>query len=193
MKKRKIFIIIGHPDRTSSVGGWAREYEKGARDGGHDVRLTYLGDLNFDPILHRGYKSVQPLEPDLVKVQEDIRWCEHLVIFYPNWFVAMPALLKGMFERIWLPGFAYHFKEHSLLWVRLLKGRSARVFVTMDSQPILERLFLGDFMNEVKRGILRFAGFSPVRVTKIGPMKTMTPLRHEYWNRRMREMGERCR
>lgn len=177
MRTRKIFVLVGHPDSDSLSSDFATSYVAGAKEAGHEVRRVNLGELSFDPILHRGYKAQQPLEPDLVKVQEHIRWCEHFVILYPAWFSTMPALLKGMFDRMWLPGFAFQFYKEGVFkdkfWRSLLKGRTARVFVLSDSPPIFARLIFGDTTNEIRKGILWFAGIR-ARVKKVGPVKFIT-------------------
>lgn len=192
MRKKKIFVLVGHPDSDSLSAEFAASYIRGAGKAGHEVRRVNLGNLSFDPILHRGYKGVQPLEPDLLKVQEDIRWCDHFVIFYPAWFSTMPALLKGLFDRIWLPGFAFQFRKEGLfkdlLWRSLLRGRSARVFVLSDSPPILARLIFGDTTNEIRKGILWFAGIR-ARVKKIGPVKFIAERGVERWKQRFHRWG----
>lgn len=190
MKKKRIFILLGHPDKETSSGYFANEYERGAREAGHEVRRVNLGDLNFDPILHKGYKVIQDLEPDLVLVQENVKWCEHFVILYPVWFSTMPALLKGLFDRVWLPDFAYDFPPGKPGWRRLLAGRTARVFATSDAHPILARFIFGDSTNEIKRGILWFAGFR-TSVKKIGPMKNLRPAKRLSWANRMYGWGRR--
>src|SRR3989344_2841715 len=171
MRNKRIFILLAHPDKDTLNGTLASEYERGASEAGHDVRRMNLGDLNFDPILHKGYKVEQELEPDLLSFQENVRWCEHFVVFYPSWWSTMPALLKGLIDRVWLPGFAYKFPDDGYMWKRLLKGRSARMFVTSDTMPLIQWLVFGDTTNELKRGVLWFAGFSPVRVKKFGYLK----------------------
>ncbi len=170
MKKRRIFILLGHPDEDSLNCTLANEYERGASEAGHEVRRMNLGDMQFDPVLHYGYRLKQDLEPDLVSFQDNVRWCDHFVIFYPSWWSTMPASLKGLFDRAWLPGFAFHFTSE-FSWDKLLKGKSATMFVTSNTVPLAQRILFGDTTNELKRGILGFAGFSPVRVRKFGYLR----------------------
>jgi len=170
MQKKKVFILLGHPDTDSFNGTLASEYERGALEAGHEVRRMNIGDMQFDPILHHGYKTIQALEPDLKSFQENMRWGDHFVIFYPSWWSTMPALLKGLFDRVWLPGFAFHFTS-DFSWKKLMKGRSARMIVTSDTIPLAQWLIFGDTTNELRKGILWFAGFSPIRLKQFGYLK----------------------
>ena len=113
MTTKNIFILLGHPDPETDTFSKAmtEAYEKGAKDTGHTVRRTNLGEVDFDPILHKGYKEIQELEPGLREIQENIKWADHFVVVYPNWWNTMPALLKGFFDRAWLPGFAFNFEN----------------------------------------------------------------------------------
>jgi len=184
----KITILLGHPDKETLTGHFADEYEKGAREAGHEVRRWNIGDMQFDPILHKGYKVIQALEPDLLKLEEDIKWCDHFVLFYPTWWSAMPAILKGLFDRMWMPGFAFHFHKRGSLWDRLLRGRTAQVFTLSDSRPIFLTLMFGDNSNEIERAILWFAGFK-VRIKKVGPIKHITPEKVENWTQKFYHWG----
>lgn len=193
MRKKKVFILLGHPDSDSLNGTLASEYEKGAIAGGHEVRRMNLQDMSFDPVLHKGYKEVQELEPDLLAFQENMKWCEHFVVFYPTWFSTMPAKLKGVFDRAWLPRFAYHFPEKGLGWKRLLKGRSASMFVTSDTVPIILRLVFGDTTNEMRKGILWFAGFSPIRSYKFGYLKHFGVWRRQRLQCKVYKLGRKAK
>ena len=191
MEQKKIFILAGHPNPGETLNrSIVESYVEGAREGGHEVRATHLGNLKFDPILHKGYKEIQALEPDLIKVQEDMKWADHIVIAYPNWWCTMPALLKGLFDRMLLPGFAFRFeKEKAYTWQKLLKGKTARLIVTMDTPRFFDRLFFGDNTNELRKGILGFSGVGPVRVTKICGIKRFSPEQIKAHLARIRRMG----
>ncbi|MDP3763363.1 MAG: NAD(P)H-dependent oxidoreductase [bacterium] len=193
MTTKKIFILLGHPDKDTLNGTLASEYEKGATEAGHEVRRMNIGDLKFDPILRLGYKIKQELEPDLLAFQENVRWCEHFVVFYPSWWSTMPALLKGLIDRTWLPSFAYRFTHGGNFWQKLLKGRSAAMFVTSDTVPLIQRIVFGDTTNELRKGILWFAGFSPIRVYKFGYLKHFGIWRRERMKRKVYNLGRKAK
>src|SRR5262245_43417292 len=109
MTTRKIFLLLGHPDKNGFCGQIADAYEVGAKEGGHTVVRMTIGDMQFDPILNKGYREIQQLEPDLQAFQKNVQEADHCVIVYPVWWVGMPALLKGLFDRAWLPGSAFRY------------------------------------------------------------------------------------
>ena len=193
MQKKKIFILLGHPDEDSFNGTLAMEYEKGALEAGHEIRRQNVGEMVFDPILHHAYKTIQELEPDLKAFQENVKWCDHFVIVYPIWFSTMPAVMKGLFDRAWLPGFAFKFHKSGLIWSKLLRGRSASMIVTSDNIPIVLRLVFGDSTNEVRRGLLWFTGFSPIHVHSIGFLKFASMARHERTKRKIYILGMKAK
>ncbi|MFT5037434.1 MAG: NAD(P)H dehydrogenase (quinone) [Candidatus Azotimanducaceae bacterium] len=186
---KKILVLLGNPDSDSFSGSMADRYQSGAEDGEHEVKRVNLGDLSFDPILHSGYKTIQELEPDLVDLQEKINWADHLVIVYPNWWCTMPALLKGTFDRIWLPGFAFNFDKETHKIVKHLAGKTARVIIISGSHsPIKTWWSYGDFTNEIQYGILEFAGIK-TQVSAYGPTNHSPEPKKEKWFSEMKRLG----
>jgi len=186
--KKKILIFLGHTDSETMCGFLADKYEEGARDGGNEVRRVNIGKMQFDPILHKGYKEIQELEMDLKKAQEDIKWADHIFITYPNWWGSMPAKLKGFFDRALIPGFGFNFREGKHF--KHLSGKSARVVVTMDIMPPFFRHTRTAIT--MRNSILRFCGIEPVRIMEIGPVKNMLIDKREGWGKRFMELGFRA-
>jgi putative NADPH-quinone reductase len=193
--KKKIAILIGHSDPEATITSeLALLYQASAQKAGHEVRRMHLGEMKFDPILHKGYKVIQELEPDLKKLQEMISWADHFVLFYPNWWCTMPALLKGAFDRIWLPGFAFKMRKTkqgapALGWYKKLKGKTARVFILSGTHPFMIWMFFGDYTNEIKMGILWFAGFK-VRTSLFGPSETAPEWKRNEWRRKVARLAK---
>ena len=119
---KNILIINGHPDKESFCFALAESYKNGSTTTGATCKLIHLVDFNFNPILTYGYRKISVLEPDLIKVQQDILTANHLVFVYPSWWGTYPALLKGFFDRVFLPGFAFKYHKDSPFWDKLLKG-----------------------------------------------------------------------
>ncbi|MDZ7821253.1 MAG: NAD(P)H-dependent oxidoreductase [Candidatus Marinimicrobia bacterium] len=115
-KRKHILVIDGHPDKESFCTSLAGSYVKGAGHSGYRCAFVHLSDLDFDPVLHKGYHVIQELEPDLLMLQEEIKKADHLVMVYPVWWAAFPALLKGMIDRVFLPGVMFSFHKNDLLW-----------------------------------------------------------------------------
>ncbi len=193
---KKITILLGHPNKGSTLTGeLAVIYEATAKAAGHEVRRFNLAEMQFDPILHQGYKAIQELEPDVKVLQEAIKWCDHLVILYPNWWQTMPALLKGLFDRMWLPGFAFNMRKNkegkqTVGWYKRMKGKTARVFILSGSHPWLIMLFFGDYTNEIKMGILWFAGFK-VRLSRFGPTDQAPEWKKNEWRKKVAWLAKR--
>lgn len=190
---KRILVILGHPDSDRFCSAIATSYLEGASQAGNEVRRISVGDLSFDPVLHKGYAKIQELEPDLVAAQEAITWAQHIVFVYPTWWGGMPALLKGFIDRVFLPGFAFKYREDSRFWDRLLCGRSAHLLVTMDTPPWYYRLvFRMPGHNQMKRTILEFSGIKPVTISSFGPVKGSSQQQREKWLGKAREYGRKA-
>lgn len=186
---KNILILCGHPNKDSFTGTVADHYQVGAQDAGHNVERVNLGELNFDPILHMGYKEIQHLEPDLIALQDKFRAADHIVILYPNWWCTMPALLKGLFDRFWLPGFAFNFNKETKRIEKHLKGKTARVIVLSGSHsPFKTWWQFGDYTNEIQYGILEFAGIRTA-VSSYGPCEKVNDEVRTKWLKQVERLG----
>jgi NAD(P)H dehydrogenase (quinone) len=188
---KKILVLLGHPDKDTYTGAMADHYQAGAEDAGHDVRRVNIGELQFDPILHKGYKEIQALEPDLLALQDDFRWADHVVVVYPNWWCAMPAILKGLFDRMWIPGFAFNFNKQTKKIDQHLKGKTGRVIIVAGTHtPFRTWWQFGDYTNEIQFGILGFAGIK-TNVKAFGPCERVHEVQKERWLKDVERLGRK--
>jgi putative NADPH-quinone reductase len=191
----KILIINGHPDPESFSAALSAAYQKGAFTSGHDVKTLNLRQLDFNPILTFGYRQrteSDRMEPDLLRAQELIKWADHLVWVFPVWWGSLPALLKGFLDRTFLPGYAFSYRENSIWWDKLLKGRTARVIQTLDQPPWFYRWINGrPTYHVMKKMVLGFCGVKRIRVTSFGPVKKSKAETREKWLRKVEGLGRK--
>jgi NAD(P)H dehydrogenase (quinone) len=188
---KKVLIINGHPDKESFCFAIAESYKKGADAVGADCKLVHLIDLDFNPILIFGYRKISELEPDLVKMQQEILAADHLVLVYPNWWATFPALLKGFIDRVFVPNFAFKYRENSPFWDKLLVGKTARMIVTMDTPKwyyFLMNINAGH--NAMKIGVLEFCGIKPVKITSFAPIKSSNRVQRKKWLAEVEQLGK---
>lgn len=188
---KNILIINGHPDKESLCFSLAERYKKGADINGDQCLLVHLIDLKFNPILTYGYRLISELEPDLLKMQLNILHADHLVFVYPNWWATFPALLKGFIDRVFLPNFAFKYHQNGPLWDKLLKGKTARLIVTMDTPKWYYWLINRSAgHNAMKIGVLEFCGIKPVRITAFASVKSSDDMKREKWLNEIEKLGK---
>jgi len=193
LSMRRILVLDGHPDgdRDHYVHALASAYAKGA-DELNEVRRIDLATLDFPVLRDPEDWKTGKLPEGLREVSEAIAWADHLVIPYPLWLGGPPALLQALLEQVARPGIALEQKEHGL-YRKLLKGKSARLIVTMGMPAAAYCLwYRAHSVKSLKRNILQFAGVSPVHITLIGSVDSGEDYRKK-WLRRVERLGLRGR
>ncbi|ENM5891505.1 NAD(P)H-dependent oxidoreductase [Vibrio mimicus] len=190
---KKILVILGHPNTGSFCDALFNSYIKGAELRGANIRTIKLSELSFDPVLWKGYREIQELEPDLIKAQQDIQWAEHIAFIYPIWWGSIPSLMKGFIDRIFLPGFAFKYRENSQLWDKLLSNRTAQLIVTMDTPPWYFRwVYRSPGHNEMKRTILGFSGIRVTQISEFSPIQSSKLEQREKWLKVAERLGQKA-
>lgn len=188
MRPQKVLVIDAHPDGAHGhfIHALAQAYLAGAAD--RQTRLIKLSELDF-PILRDPAEWTNGKAPQaIVAAQADIAWAEHVVLLYPLWLGEMPALLKAFLEQVMRPDFAFRYVDGGFP-LKLLKGRSARIVVTMGMPALLYSMFYGAHsLKALKRNILHFVGIRPVALTVIGSVEDSDRHRHK-WIERMKAFG----
>lgn len=191
---KRILMIQGHPDAQGRhlCHALADSYTKGARESGHEVESVNVGLLDF-PLLRDPSHWNEPVPPALAPVQEAILRAEHLVLVFPLWLGDMPALLKGFLEQVARPGFAFPRDGAHPFTEKALKGRSARVIVTMGMPALIYRYYYrAHSVRSLERNVLGFVGVSPIDETIVGQAGAMSADARGRWLRKITALGRRA-
>lgn len=187
---KRILLIQANPRSGSFCAALGAAYAQAARAAGHEVEQVQLAALQFAPDLPEAYETLPPLEPDLQRLQQQIRAADHLVWVYPVWWGSVPARLKGLLDRVLVPGFAFRYTAAQTWPERLLKGRSARLLVSLDTPGWYFRWLQGAPAHRMmKDAVLEFCGVAPVRISEFAPVIKSTPAQRERWLARAAELG----
>jgi putative NADPH-quinone reductase len=192
-------MVQGHPDPEGRHFGHAlaQAYVKGASDGGHTVDLIEVARLNF-PLL-RSRKDQHGEAPlGIRQAQAAITRADHVMMIYPLWNGAAPALLKGFLEQTFRPAFIFPDTKTSealgfLAYYtqrKALTGKTAHVVVTMQMPAFVYRWY---FRPHPERNTLRLGGMGPIPESLIGSVETPDGRSRERWLGRMYESGREAR
>jgi putative NADPH-quinone reductase len=103
-------VVFAHPVPDSFTASMRDSVVGALRSGGHQVDLADLYADGFDPRLtadeHANHRLGVEHKPVAAAWADRLRACDTLVLVYPTWWSAQPAMLKGWFERVWVNGVA---------------------------------------------------------------------------------------
>jgi putative NADPH-quinone reductase len=190
----RLAIVQGHPDPAGGhfCHALADAYNQGAEQAGHTVTRIDVAALEF-PWLHTKEEFETGPLPDMLRpAQEAIGGADHLCIVYPLWHGMLPAILKAFLEQVFRPGFAFVLGERT--WRRPLKGKSARIVVTMGMPVLLYRWYFGAHgLKSLERSILGFCGVGPIRESLFGMIEAASEAKRARWLDTMQRLGGQAR
>jgi NAD(P)H dehydrogenase (quinone) len=143
----RILVVFCHPVETSFHASLHREVVDALRAGGHEVDDFDLYAEGFNPVLSReerlGYHEVPtnriPVEPYLQRLER----AEALVFCFPTWCFGLPAMLKGFFDRLLMPGVAFDISDPANVKPSLTHIRRISAVVTY-GRPRWMAWYMGD-------------------------------------------------
>ncbi len=103
-------IVAAHPDTHSFTLSMARAYATTVIESGQTSNLRDLYRMGFDPCLPKNelpWSTAFSLGEDVLLEQAATRKADVIVLVYPLWFNAAPAILKGYVDRVFGLGFGF--------------------------------------------------------------------------------------
>jgi NAD(P)H dehydrogenase (quinone) len=178
-------IVYAHPEPKSFNGAMKDLAVTTLRGAGHEVAVSDLFAMRFNPVVgpddFRGEradpdflsvateqtKSFQAgtLTPDVVAEQEKLKRADLLILQFPVWWFAMPAIMKGWTDRVFARGFAYIAgRKYD---TGMFRGKTAMVAATTgtSADTYAPDGIDGDILNvlwPVHNGLLRYSGFDVI-------------------------------
>lgn len=190
---KRVFIWVAHPKSGSLCSGLADAYEAGIAKAGGEVRRMNLHEMSFNTAFEGYDDTPPPLEPDLLKWQENIGWADHVLIVHPYWWGAMPTLAKAVIDRGLTPGFGFNYHTKGVAWDKLLTGKTADTIITSDTPPLLDTFIYGRPARRVmKNQVLGFCGIKSRNVVQLGSVKLASAKKIDGWMTRAQRMGARA-
>ena len=157
----KVLYLYCHPLPESFHAAIRAEALAGLKRAGHEVDLLDLYAEGFNPVLsedgrrhyHDESRNQVGLEPWVARLQA----ADALVIQFPTWCFGLPAMLKGFFDRLFMPGVAFDISNPAKVQPMLGNIRKIAGVVTY-GRPRLTAFYMGDPPRKiVKRYVKWFA------------------------------------
>ncbi len=189
---KKIVVILGHPDSESFNQALFDQYVQHLDSTKTQCETIEIRQLQFDPNLKYGYRKRMELEPDLLEAQRKLKWADHLVFIFPLWWGSVPAIMKGFFDRVLLPGYAFKKREDSVWWDKYFKGKSARMIVSMDQPAWYFRwVYHRPVYHALKQMTLQFIGVKKVQYQTVGIVRNSTKQQRDSWLQAVKRSAEK--
>lgn len=145
-RKHRVLVLYAHPVEDSFHASLHHTVVRTLRDAGHSVDDCDLYAENFSPVLTRqerlDYHNLDANQANVKPYVERLLAADALVVIHPVWIYGFPAILKGFFDRILIPGVMFdhidgrvHMKLHNirkLVGVVTYGGTRTRAFLAGD-------------------------------------------------------------
>ena len=154
----RVLLLFCHPVEDSYHAALHRAACAGLARGGHQVDDCDLYAEGFCPVLSRaeriGYHDTASNRAPVQGYVDRLLAAEALVLCFPVWNFGPPALLKGFFDRVFLPGVSFHLGEDGQVRPALRQIRKLAA-ITSYGRRRLEAWLLGDPPRKLVTRVLR--------------------------------------
>jgi NAD(P)H dehydrogenase (quinone) len=158
----RVLVVYCHPVEISFHAALHLEVLRNLRAAGHEVDDCDLYAEGFNPVLSReerlGYHEVPQNQLPLKRYVERLQWAEGIVFCFPTWCFGLPAMLKGYFDRLFMPGVAFDISDPANVRPMLTHIKRISAVVTY-GRPRWMAWYMGDPPRKiVTRYMLRLTG-----------------------------------
>jgi putative NADPH-quinone reductase len=142
-----VLVVYCHPVETSFASALHQEVLKNLRAAGHTVDDCDLYAEDFNPVMSREerlhYHDVPQNRAPLAGYVERLNRADAIVLCFPTWCFGLPAMLKGFFDRLLMPGVAFDISDPADVKPMLTNIRRISAVVTY-GRPRWMAWYMGD-------------------------------------------------
>lgn len=152
----RILVLFAHPVETSFNAALHAATVKALKEAGHEVDDCDLYAEGFNPVLSReeriNYHDEEICRNPVQSYVDRVLAADGIVLNFPVWNYGYPAILKGFFDRVFLPGVSFLLKDGTLR-PNLLHIRRFGAVVTYGGSRFRTILMGDPPRKNVKRGL----------------------------------------
>ncbi len=191
---RNVLVIYAHPVEDSLAASLRTAVMEGLNSAGHKVDVIDLYADGFNPCLSRAERSAYAdtgfdRSPEIANYGERLQAATDLVLVFPQWWMSVPAILKGFFDRVFVPGIAFDVKPGGKGYIPRLSSLRSVMVVTSAASPRWFILFvaLNPLRSQIKRLLALCARNVTFRMRCLYGLNKPDPVTCERYIRRIRE------
>lgn len=186
----RVHVVHAHPVETSFNRALFDTVVAALNEAGHEVDPLNLYEAGFDAVLSReerlNYHDVPGnLTPAIKPYVDRLRAADAMVFVHPVWNYGYPAILKGYFDRVFVPGVSFVLVGGDAAdkgkLVPNLKNIKKVAYVTTYGGDRLRTILMGDPPRRLARrwAWVMFGTLMPPKYLALYDMNNATPARLE--------------
>lgn len=174
----RILVLFAHPVESSFNAALHAAVVDALKASGHEVDDCDLNAEGFSPVLTReerlAYHDLDQNQANVADYVRRVQRAEALVLCYPVWNFGFPAILKGFFDRVFLPGVSFKMQDGKV--APALHNIKKMAAITHYGGTRMRAFLAGDPPRKSVKRVLRavIKPFAPVRYLALYDMNRAT-------------------
>ncbi|WP_034528223.1 NAD(P)H-dependent oxidoreductase [Bifidobacterium stellenboschense] len=167
---RTALIITANPEHHSLTNATGKAFAEGFHAHGGETRILDLYDAGFNPVYTSAdrahYLGKADMPKDVAAIQARLAQADVIALVFPIYWYTMPAMVKGLFDRVICRGFAYNADGTP----GALAGKTVRVIMlTGGPESWYESDGIGEALdNQIRRQtFMKYCGVKDVEIVYV--------------------------
>jgi len=182
----KPLIIYAHPFNGSFCHAVKEKIIETLKEKGEEYNIIDLYADKFDPVMSgedlRLYSKGETTDANVDKYLNLLSETNRIYLIFPVWWGVMPAILKGFFDKVFLPKRAYVPKKSGLMKAMFPQIKKAVIFNTLGGPKLYHNFILRfPIKRVVGNTTLKIIGVKKVEYIQFDSMKKSSDKLREKW------------